>query len=108
MKKASEYRIICEGNYADVNEARNALHAPFIEDFVEETGRFRHHDLENIRVTNRISLADLEITEIGEGIFEITCPNAQVPLNRQKAEKLVENLNQQAMFNEIYIKTLEE
>ena len=107
MKKQEEYRIVCTGNYANVNEARNALHTPFIEDFVEETGRFRHHDLENIRVTNRISLADLEIAEIDQGVFEITCPNAQVPLNRQKAEKLVENLTQQAMFDEIYIESLE-
>lgn len=108
MKKFSECRIICEGNYPDVNEARNALHAPFIEDFVEETGKFRHHDLENIRVTNRISLADLEIAEVGEGIFEITCPTAQVPLNSPKAEKLVENLRQHAMFDEIYIESLDE
>lgn len=106
MKKHAEYRLICEGDYADVNEAKNALQTPFIEDFVEETGRFRHHDLENIRVTNRISLADLEIAELGPGRFEITCRNAQVPLNRPKAEKLAENIRRQWVFDQIYLEPL--
>lgn len=108
MKKTAEYRIICEGNYSNISEAKHALQDSFIEDYVEETGRFRYQDLENIRVTNKISLADLEIEEIDEGVFEVSCPNAQVFLNKPKAEKLAETLRQQAMFDEIYIETIGE
>lgn len=106
MGKSDEFRLICFGDFVDVNEARRAVHDPFIEDFIEETGKFNFHDLENIRVTNRISLSDLEITEIDEGVFEITCPEAQVVLNQPKAEKLAESFRMQAIFDEIRVEPL--
>ena len=107
MTKQSEFRIICEGNYSDINEAKHALEDPFIEEYVEETGKFSFYDYDKIRVTNKISLADLVISEIGEGVFEITCPNAQVKLNKPKAEKLAENLRLQSMFDDVYVESLE-
>ena len=90
MNKNKEFRLIVTGNFADINEAKHALQDPFIEDFVEETGKFSFNNFEDIRVTNRISLSDLEIAELEEGVYEITCPNAQVILNHPKAEKLAE------------------
>lgn len=107
MKKQKEYRLIVKGDFADINEAKHALQDPFIEDFVEETGKFSFNNLEDIRVTNRISLSDLEIAEIGEGVYEIICPNAQVYLDQPKAEKLAENLRRQAMFDEIRVEPLD-
>ncbi len=106
MAKSEEFCLICFGEYADVNEARRAIHDPFIEDYLEETGKFNFRDLENIRVTNRISLSDLEIEEIEFGVFRVTCPEAQVILNRPKAEKLSESFRIQAIFDEIRIEPL--
>lgn len=107
MKKQEEFRLIATGNFADINEAKHALQDPFIEDFVEETGKFSFNNFEDIRVTNRISLSDLEIAELEAGVYEITCPNAQVLLNRPKAEKLAETLQRQAMFDEISVEPLD-
>jgi hypothetical protein len=106
MKKQSEFRLIVTGNFNDINEAKHALQDPFIEDFVEETGKFSFNNFEDIRVTNRISLSDLEIAELEEGVYEITCPNAQVLLNQPKAEKLAETLQRQAMFDEVRVEPL--
>lgn len=103
MSKNKEFRLIATGNFADINEAKHALQDPFIEDFVEETGKFTFNNLEDIRVTNRISLSDLEIAELEDGVYEITCPNAQVLLNQPKAEKLAETIQKQAMFDEVRI-----
>lgn len=103
MNKNKEFRLIATGNFADINEAMHALQDPFIEDYVEETGKFTFNNLEDIRVTNRISLSDLEIAELEDGIYEITCPNGQVILNQAKAEKLAETLQRQAMFDEVRI-----
>lgn len=107
MKKQKEFRLIVTGDFIDINEAKHALQDPFIEDYVEETGKFTFSNLEDIRVTNRISLSDLEIAELEEGIYEITCPNAQVYLDQPKAEKLAENLRRQAMFDEVRIEPVE-
>lgn len=99
--------MICEGFYAGINEARHALQDPFIEDFVEATGKFRFHNLEDIRVASGISLADLEIVEIDEGTFEISCRNSPLILKKHKAVKLAETLRQQAIFDEIRIEPLD-
>jgi pyruvate dehydrogenase complex dehydrogenase (E1) component len=106
MGKSYEFCLVCFGEYSDVNEARRAIHDPYIEDYVEETGKFNFHDLENIRVTNRISLSDLEIEELEYGVFQITCPEAQVVLNQPKAEKIAESFRMQAIFDEIRIEPL--
>lgn len=106
MSKSDEYCLICTGDFEDINEAKHALQDPFIEDYVEETGRFTFQDLENIRVTNRISLSDLVIDELDDGTYRVSCPDAQVILNQPKAEKLAEALRSQAMFDSITVQKL--
>ena len=44
-----------------VEEAKHALHDPFIEEFVEQTGRFRIQNFDNIQAVSGIPLGDLEI-----------------------------------------------
>lgn len=107
-EKTGEFCLIAEGNYETVEEARHALIDPFIEDFVEQTGKFRIRNFEDIRVASGISLNDLEIASIDDdGAFEISCRSSGQILNRARAEKLAETLRRQAMFDEITVKPLE-
>lgn len=106
MQKATEFCLIVEGNYDSVDEAKHALTAPFLEDYIEETGKFRLNDFDVIRVAGGISLGDLEIAEIDDCIFEISCRSSPLILNRRKAEQLAQTLRQQAMFEEIRIEPL--
>lgn len=106
-KKIGEFRVIVEGDYASVEEAKHALQDPFIEDFVEEHGRFRINDFENIRVVGGIPLAEMEIGMIENGVFEISCKNSPLILNLRKAEELAETLRRQAMFDEVSVEPLD-
>ncbi len=106
-EKSREFCLIVEGNYANLEEAKHALCDPFIEDFVGETGRFRIHNFEDIRVVSGISLSDMEIALVDDGVFEISCRTSGQILNRNRAEKLAETLTRQAMFDEISIEPLE-
>ena len=106
MEKAAEFCLIVEGNYFTVEEAKRALHDPFIEDFVEQTGRFRIQNFDDIQAVSGIPLGDLEIAEIDEGVFEISCRTSPLILNRRKAELLAETLRRQAMFDEINVEPL--
>jgi len=105
-QKVGDFCLIVEGNFQTIEEAKHALIDPFIEDFVEEKGKFRIQNFEDIRVTSGISLGDLEIAAIDEGVFEISCRASGHILNRSRAEKLAENLRRQAMFDEISIEPL--
>lgn len=107
MQKKTEFVLIAEGFYKSAVEAFNALCEPFIEEFVEETGSFRTHNYDDIMPVGGVSLSDLEIVEIEEGVFEISLRSSQKILNRQKAEKLAENLERQLIFDSIKIKPLE-
>ncbi len=106
MEKATEFCLIVEGNYFTVEEAKHALCDPFIEDFVEQTGRFRIQNFEDIQVVSGISLGDLEIGEIDDGVYEISCRTSPLILNRRKADLLAETLRRQAMFDEVSIEPL--
>ncbi len=106
-KKSTEFCLIVEGNYENIEEAKHALQDPFIEDYVEEHGKFRLNNFEDIRVTSGISLGDLEIEMIEEEVFEISCRSSPLVLTERKAEKLAETLRRQAMFDEIYVEPLE-
>ena len=55
MEKATEFCLIVEGNYFTLEEAKHALHDPFIEDFVEQTGRFRIQNFEDIQAVSGIA-----------------------------------------------------
>ena len=105
--KHREYCLIVEGNYLDEGEAEHALRDPFIEEWVEQTGKFRIHNFDDIEVTGGISLGDLIVTMIEEEIFEITSNHSGRPLTEQKAKILAESLRRQAMFDEITLKPLE-
>ncbi len=106
-KKSAEFCLIAEGNYENVEEARHALVDPFIEEFVEKEGKFRIHNFDDIQATSGISLGDLEIEMIDDGIFEISCRSSALMLNQRKAERLAETLREQAMFDEISIELLD-
>ena len=105
--KHREYCLIVEGNYLDEAEAEHALRDPFIEEWVEQTGKFRIHNFDDIEVTGGISLGDLIVTMIDDEMFEITCNNSGRVLTEQKAKTLAENLRRQDMFDEITIKPVE-
>lgn len=103
----SEFCLIVEGNYFSIEEAKHALHDPFIEEYVEQTGRFRIQNFEDIQAVSGIPLGDLEIAEIDDGVFEISCRSSPQILNRRKADQLAETLRRQAMFDEINVEPLE-
>lgn len=106
IQNAKEFCLIVEGDYQNVEEAKHALSDPFVEDFVEKNGKFRVHNFDDIRVAGGLILSDLEIAEIDEGVFEISCRTSAQILNRSRAEKLAETLRRQAMFDEISIEPL--
>jgi hypothetical protein len=103
MSKSAEYRLVVTGEYENTEEAKNALQVPFIEDFVEEKGRFRTHDLENIRVASGISLGDLEIAQIADETFEISCRSSALILNRRRIDELAETLRVYDIFDTLEI-----
>ena len=106
MEKTAEFCLIVEGNYFNVEEAIHALHDPFIEEFVEQKGRFRIQNFDNIQAVSGIPLGDLEIAEVDDGIFEISCRTSPLILTRRKADLLAETLRRQAMFDEIGVEPL--
>lgn len=106
MEKPTEFCLIVEGNYFNVEEAKHALCDPFIEDFVENTGRFRLHNFDEIQAASGISLGDLEIAMIDDGVFEISTRSSPQILNRRKAEQLAETLRRQALFDKISVEPL--
>lgn len=106
MEKATEFCLIVEGNYFTVEEAKHALHDPFIEDFVEQTGRFRIQNFDDIQAVSGIPLGELEIAMIDDEVFEISCRTSPMILNRRKADQLAETLRRQAMFDEITVEPL--
>lgn len=105
--KSTDFCLIAEGNYFTVEEARHALCDPFIEEFVQAKGKFRIHNFDDIQATNGISLGDLEIGMLDDGVFEISCRSSPQILNKHKAEKLADTLRRQAMFDEISIEPIE-
>ncbi len=106
MEKASEFILIAEGDYETVDEAKRALAAPFLEEFVEQTGRFRSDDYDLIQVVGGISLSDLEIADIDDFLFEISMRSSPKMLKQHKALQLAEVLQQQLIFDEIRVEPL--
>lgn len=107
MEKASEYILIVEGDYETVDEAKRALAAPFLEEYIERTGKFRFDDYELIQVTGGITLADLEIAAIDDFLFEISLRSSPKMLKLHKAEQIAEVLRNQLIFDEIRVEPLE-
>ena len=108
MEKNNEFVLVAEGKYKSADEAFSALCEPFIEDFVEETGSFRTHNYDDISPVSGVSLNDLEIVSLDDGVFEISLRSSPKILNHRKAEQLAENLERQLIFDSISIKPLED
>ena len=102
-KKATEYCLIVEGSYLSETEAEHALRDPFIEDWVEETGRFRLHNLGDIELTPGVVLGSLGIEMLDEGLFEIASNDPEHRLTEHKAKGVAAALRRHDMFEEISI-----
>src|ERR1041385_4891247 len=102
-KKGCEYCLIVEGAYLTEGEAEHALRDPFIEDWVEQHGHFKIHNMDDIQVTPGVTLGSLSVYMIAERVFEIASDDADHPLTEHKAKGVAEALRRQAMFDEITV-----
>ena len=96
-----EYRLIVEGAYLSETDAEHALRDPFIEDWVEQTGSFRIHNLNEIQITPGVTLGSLGVVMIDDRIFEIASVDPEHPLTEHKAKGVAEALKRQDMFDEV-------
>jgi hypothetical protein len=99
-----EYCLIVEGAYLSESEAEHALRDPFIEDWVEQTGRFKIHNMNEIQITSGVTLGSLGVVMLDERIFEIASTDADHPLTELKAKGVAEALRRQDMFDEVEVK----
>jgi hypothetical protein len=106
--KGSEYCLIVEGAYLSEADAEHALRDPFIEDWVEQTGRFRIHNMGDIEVTPGVALGSLGVVMLDERVFEIASLDPEHPLTEHKAKGVAEALKRQDMFDEISVEPREE
>ena len=100
-KEVREYCLIVEGAYLDESEAEHALRDPFIEDWVEQTGRFRIHNMDEIIIFPGVTLGSLGVVMVDERVFEIASTDADHPLTEHKAKGVAEALRRQDMFDEV-------
>ena len=105
--RGREFCLIVEGSYFSEAEADHALRDPFIEDWVEETGRFRIHNLNEIEITPGVVLGSLGVEMIDDGVFEIASNDPERPLTEHKARGVAEALRRQDMFDAIEIEPRE-
>ena len=107
MKKdsVSEYCLIVEGSYLTESEAEHALRDPFIEEWVEETGRFRIHNLTEMEIAPGVVLGSLGVRALDEdgGIFEIASTDPERPLTDHKAKLVLTALRRHDMFDELSV-----
>ena len=101
--RASEFCLIVEGAYLSVSEAEHALRDPFIEDWVEQTGRFRIHNLNEMEVVPGVTLGQLGVEMLDDGLFEIASLDPEHPLTEHKARGVAAALRRQDMFDEISV-----
>jgi hypothetical protein len=106
--KGREYCLIVEGAYLTESEAEHALRDPFIEDWVEETGRFRIHNMGDIEVAPGVALGTLGVVMLDDRLFEIASTDPEHPLTEHKARGIAEALRRQDMFDEVSVEPREE
>jgi hypothetical protein len=106
--KGREYCLIVEGAYLTESEAEHALRDPFIEDWVEETGRFRIHNMGDIEVAPGVALGSLGVVMLDDRLFEIASNDPEHPLTEHKARGVAEALRRQDMFDEVSVEPREE
>jgi hypothetical protein len=102
-KKPDEYCLIVEGSYLSESEAEHALRDPFIEDWVEQTGRFRIHNLGEMVVVPGVMLGTLGVSMLDDGVFEIASTDEEHPLTEHKARGVAEALRRYDMFEEVSV-----
>ena len=103
-----EYCLIVEGAYLSESEAEHALRDPFIEDWVEQTGNFKIHNMNEIQVTAGVTLGSLGVVMLDDRLFEIASADAEHPLTELKAKGVAEALRRQDMFDEVEVKPRDE
>ena len=106
--KGLEYCLIVEGAYLTEAEAEHALRDPFIEDWVEQTGRFRIHNMGDIEVAPGVALGSLGVIMLDDRLFEIASTDPEHPLTEHKAKGVAEALRRQDMFDDISVEPREE
>ena len=82
-------------------DAEHALRDPFIEDWVEQTGHFKIHNMDDIQVTPGVTLGSLGVVMLDERLFEIASADPEHPLTEHKAKGVAEALRRQDMFDEV-------
>ncbi len=107
-KEVREYCLIVEGAYLSESEAEHALRDPFIEDWVEQTGSFRIHNMNEILIAPGVTLGSLGVVMIDDRVFEIASTDLEHPLTEHKAKGVAEALRRQDMFDEISVEPREE
>lgn len=103
-----EYCVIVEGAYLSESEAEHALRDPFIEDWVDQTGHFKIHNMDEIQITPGVTLGSLGVVMLDERLFEIASTDGDHPLTEFKAKGVAEALRRQDMFDEINVEPKEE
>ena len=103
-----EYCLIVEGAYLSESEAEHALRDPFIEDWVEQTGSFKIHNMDEILITPGVTLGLLGVVMLDDRLFEIASVDENRPLTEMKAKGVAEALRRQDMFDEIEVKPRDE
>ena len=103
-----EYCLIVEGAYLSESEAEHALRDPFIEDWVEQNGHFKIHNMDEIQITAGVTLGSLGVVMLDDRLFEIASAEANHPLTELKAKGVAEALRRQDMFEEINVKPRDE
>ena len=106
--KGREYCLIVEGAYLSESEAEHALRDPFIEDWVEQTGHFKIHNMDDIQVTAGVTLGSLSVVMLDERVFEISSLDPERPLTEHKAKGVAEALRRQDMFDEVEVEPRED
>ena len=105
-QQTSEHCLIVEGNYLDESDAEHALRDPFIEEWVEQTGKFRIHNFDDIEVAGGFSLGDLVVTMLDDEVFEIASNKTGRLMTEHKANLIAEALKRQGMFDEVRVEPL--
>jgi hypothetical protein len=106
--KGHEYCLIVEGAYLSEAEAEHALRDPFIEDWVEETGRYRIHNMGDIEVTPGVALGSLGVVMLDDRLFEIASVDPEHPLTEHKAKGIADALRRYDMFDDIQVELRED
>src|SRR4029079_3015901 len=96
-KEVREYCLIVEGAYLSESEAEHALRDPFIEDWVEQTGHFKIHHMNEIQNTPTGKLGSLGVVILDDRLFEIASADAAHPLTEFKAKGVADALRRQDM-----------